>query len=110
MGEADVDWIDLLRAGDQPVSACWAKLIVELRGAAAELAGGEQRAGLAPEMAAFLRLLIAFNDYLQASTVLQVDPQLATPLLRLIAVLYEVAQGKMPAPFKPPTAAGKPGR
>ncbi|MBV9756730.1 MAG: hypothetical protein JO047_06725 [Alphaproteobacteria bacterium] len=107
MGEADVDWIDLLRAGDPPVAACWAKLVVELRGAAAELAAEAQRAQLTPEMAAFLRMLIAFNDYVQASAVLRAEPRLAAPILRLIAALYEVSQGKLPAAFK--SAVRQPG-
>ena len=107
MAEADVDWIDILWAGDQPAASCWAKLIVELRGAATELGRAEQHTRLAPEMAAFLRILVAFNDYLQASAVLRADPRLATPLLRLIAALYQVSQGKPPVAFKPEAPSGK---
>lgn len=107
MREAEVDWIEILRAGEQPAVACWAKLIAELRGAAAELAGSEHHARLTPDMAASLRVLVAFNDYLQASGVLQAEPRLASPLLRLIAALFDVSQGKTPALFRPAVPSGK---
>ena len=106
MSEAEVDWIDMLKAGEQPAPACWAKLIAELREAAADRRGGEHQAKLTPEMAATLKVLVAFNDYLQASGVMRAEPRLGAPLLRLIAALYEASQGRLSTLFKP---AGAPG-
>lgn len=101
MTDPDVPWAVLLAAGDQPPRAEWARLIAELRSAAAELAGRKPHKMLPPGMVPILRALIAVNDYLHASAAAQADPRLLDALLQLIAAIYEMSNGRTPALFQP---------
>ena len=101
MTDPDVPWAVLLASGDQPPRAEWARLIAELRSAAAELAGGRRHKMLPPGMVPVLRALVAVNDYLHGSAAVQADPRLAAPLLQLIAAIYDMSNGRTPALFQP---------
>lgn len=101
MTETDIPWDVLLASGDQPPRAEWARLIAELRNAAAELEAGKQHPLLPPGMVPILRTLIALNDYLHGSAAVRTDPGLAAPLLRLISGVYDMANGRTPPLFQP---------